>query len=147
MSETLRLHRVLATSPDRLYRAFLEADALVCWLPPHGYACTVHELDARVGGRHSLSFRNFSTGETHSFGGEYLELVPGERIVYTDNFEDPHIPGETRVTVMLRAVSCGTEMTIEQAGLPEMFPLDACYLGWQQSVEKLIAFLGPNLGE
>ena len=120
MPNTVRLHRVIAAKPEKLYRAFVEADAIASWLPPFGFLCTVHELDAKVGGRHRMSFRNFTTGGSHSFGGEYLELVPGERLVYTDRFDDPNLPGEMTITVRLKAVSCGTELSIEQAGTPEM---------------------------
>src|SRR5690606_32509539 len=131
MPNTVRLHRVVPAKPEKLYRAFLEPDAVASWLPPFGFTCTVHELDARVGGIHRMSFRNFTTGNGHSFGGTYLELVPGERLVYTDRFDDPNLPGEMKVTVTLSAVSVGTEMTVEQAGVPDMIPLELCYLGWQ----------------
>jgi uncharacterized protein YndB with AHSA1/START domain len=131
---TVRLHRVLATKPDKVYRAFLEADALAKWLPPNGFTCTVHHLEARVGGSFRMSFRNFTTGAGHSFGGRYLELVPGELLRYTDRFEDPNLPGEIRVTVTLRKVALGTDVTIVQEGLPDVIPVEACYLGWQESL-------------
>ena len=147
MPNTVRLHRVIAAKPEKLYRAFVEADAIASWLPPFGFLCTVHELDAKVGGRHRMSFRNFTTGGNHSFGGEYLELVPGERLVYTDRFDDPNLPGEMTITVRLKAVSCGTELSIEQAGVPEMIPLEACYLGWQESLRKLAKLVEPEINQ
>ena len=137
---TVRLHRVLRAPPERIYRAFLEPDAMAKWLPPNGFTCKVHEMDARAGGRFHMSFTNFSTGQSHSFGGEYLELVPYERLRYTDRFDDPGLPGEMQVTVTLRRVSCGTELTVVQDGIPEMIPLEACYLGWQESL-MLLALL------
>src|SRR5689334_19093693 len=136
MPSTIRLHRVLRTTPEKLYRAFLEPDAMAKWLPPNGFAATVHSLEARVGGRFRMSFRNFTTGDTHSFGGEYIELVPNERIRYTDRFEDPSLPGDIQVTVRLNKVSVGTEVEIVQEGLPDIIPTEACYLGWQQSLEN-----------
>ena len=147
MPNTVRLHRVIAAKPEKLYRAFVEADAIASWRPPVGFLCTVHELDAKVGGRHRMSFRNFTTGGSHSFGGEYLELVPGERLVYTDRFDDPNLPGEMTITVRLKAVSCGTELSIEQAGIPEMIPLEACYLGWQESLRKLAKLVEPEINQ
>ena len=147
MPNTVRLHRVIAAKPEKLYRAFVEADAIASWLPPFGFLCTVHELDAKVGGRHRMSFRNFTTGGSHSFGGEYLELVPGERLVYTDRFDDPNLPGEMTISVRLKAVSCGTELSIEQAGIPEMIPLEACYLGWQESLRKLAKLVEPEINQ
>lgn len=144
-TNTVRLHRVLATRPEKVYRAFVDPDALARWLPPNGFTARVHELDARVGGRHRLSFTNFSTGSSHSFGGEYLELVPGERLRYTDRFDDPALPGEMVVTVTLKAVSVGTEMHIEQAGVPEAIPLEACYLGWQESLRHLARLVEPEI--
>jgi uncharacterized protein YndB with AHSA1/START domain len=147
MPGTIRLHRVIATRPDKIYRAFVESDAIASWLPPYGFLCTVHELDARVGGHHKMSFRNFTTGESHGFGGEYLELVPGQRLVYTDRFDDPNLPGEMRVTVDLKAVSVGTEMHIEQQGVPDLIPLDGCYLGWQASLRKLAKLVEPEIAE
>jgi uncharacterized protein YndB with AHSA1/START domain len=122
---TVRLHRVLSTKPEKIYRAFLDADALARWLPPNGFTGKVYELDARIGGRHRMSFTNFTTGNSHSFGGEYVELMPNQRLRYTDRFDDPNLPGEIRVTVNLKAVSCGTELTIAQEGIPEVIPLEA----------------------
>ncbi|GLU34094.1 SRPBCC family protein [Trinickia caryophylli] len=136
-TNTVRLHRVLRATPERVYRAFLDADALAKWLAPHGFTCKVHEIDARVGGRYRMSFTNFTTGHTHSFGGTYLELAPHERIQYSAEFDDPNLPGQMRTTVTLRAVSCGTELTAVQEGIPEMIPAEACYLGWQESLELL----------
>ena len=134
MPSTIRLHRVLKGTPERVYRAFTDAAALPKWLPPYGFTCKVHHLDARVGGTHQMSFTNFTTGKSHSFGGQYLELVPHERIRYTDNFDDPNLPGEIRVTVTLTKVSCGTEINILQEGVPDVIPAEACYLGWQESL-------------
>jgi uncharacterized protein YndB with AHSA1/START domain len=142
---TVRLHRVLRTTPEKLYRAFLEAEAMAKWLPPHGFTCTVEHLDARVGGTFRMSFRNFSTGDGHSFGGEYVELVPHERIRYTDRFDDPNLPGTLEVTVALRPVACGTELRIEQAGIPAAIPLEMCYLGWQESLQQLAALVEPDI--
>src|SRR5256714_10819227 len=137
MPNTIRLHRVLATSPQKVYRAFLEADALAKWLPPNGFTCTVHHFEASVGGTFRMSFRNFTTGNSHAFGGEYLELAPNERLRYTDKFDDPNLPGEITVTVTLKGVSVGTELNIVQEGLPDAIPLEACYLGWQDSLRNL----------
>jgi uncharacterized protein YndB with AHSA1/START domain len=145
MPNTVRLHRVLATSPDKVYRAFLEADAMAKWLPPNGYACTVHRLEARVGGTHKMSFRNFTTGHSHSFGGEYLELVPNERLRYTDKFDDPNLPEEIRVTITLKKVLVGTELNVVQEGLPDVIPVEACYLGWQQSLDNLAKLVEPDI--
>ena len=142
---TVRLHRVLRARPERVYRAFLEPDALAKWLPPYGFTCQVHHLDAEVGGTHRMSFRNFSTGHSHSFGGEYLELVPNERIRYTDRFDDPNLPGTMQVTVSLKAVSCGTEIGIVQEGVPEAIPVEMCYLGWQESLEQLAKLVDPEI--
>ena len=147
MPNTVRLHRVLATKPDKVYRAFIEADAMSKWLPPNGFACTVHHLDARVGGSFPMSFRNFTTGKSHSFGGQYLELVPGERLRYTDKFDDPNLPGEIQVTVALKPVSCGTELNIVQAGLPDAIPVEACYLGWQDSLRNLASLVEPEINQ
>ena len=147
MPSTIRLHRVFATRPDKLYRAFIEPDAIASWLPPFGFTCTVHELDAKVGGRHRMSFRNFTTGKSHGFGGTYLELVPGKRIVYTDSFDDPNLPGELKVSVSLKAVSVGTEVHIEQQGVPDVIPAEACYLGWQESLRKLAKLVEPEINE
>ena len=145
MPSTITLHRVLATSPDKVYRAFTEADAIAKWLPPDGFTCTVHRLDAVAGGSHRMSFRNFTTGNSHSFGGEYLELVPGERLRYTDRFDDPNLPGEMEVTVTLKKVSVGTELSIEQAGIPDLIPPEACYLGWQESLRNLARLVEPEI--
>ena len=134
MPSTVRLHRVLATKPDKVYRAFIEADALAKWLPPDGFACTVHHLEAKVGGSYKMSFTNFTTGAAHSFGGEYRELTPHERIRYTDKFDDPNLPGEMETTIDLKKVSCGTELSIVQEGVPAAIPPEACYLGWQESL-------------
>lgn len=147
MPNTVRLHRVLATSPEKIYRAFLEPDAMAKWLPPNGFTCIVHELEPRVGGSHRMSFRNFTTGHRHSFGGQYLELVPDERLSYTDRFDDPGLPGEIRVTVTLRAVSVGTEITIVQEGLPDAIPVEACYLGWQESLRNLARLVEPEIAQ
>ena len=136
-THTVRLHRVLRATPERIYRAFLDADAMAKWLPPNGFTGKVHHLDAKVGGGYRMSFTNFTTGLSHSFGGEYLELVPHEKIRYTDRFDDPNLPGEMVVTVALKAVSCGTELTVVQEGLPESIPLEMCYLGWQESLSQL----------
>lgn len=140
---TVRLHRVVRASPDRIYRAFLDADAMAKWLPPHGFTCKVHQLDAKVGGGFRMSFTNFSSGNGHSFGGEYRELVPNERIRYSDKFDDPNMPGEMETTVVLRAVSCGTDLSIVQEGIPEAIPVEMCYLGWQESLEQLVALVEP----
>jgi uncharacterized protein YndB with AHSA1/START domain len=134
MPSTVRFHRVLRTIPEKVYRAFLDADAMAKWLPPNGFTGRVHQLDAKVGGVHKMSFTNFSTGHSHSFGGTYLELVPHERIRYSDRFDDPNLPGEMQTTVTLKPVSCGTEVSIVQEGIPEAIPAEACYLGWQESL-------------
>lgn len=147
MPSTIRLHRVLAAKPEKVYRAFVEGDALASWNPPNGFVCTVHELDAKPGGRYRMSFRNFTTGKSHDFGGTYQELVPGERLVYTDAFDDPNLPGEMRVTVTLKAVSVGTDLSIEQDGVPDMIPPEACYLGWQDSLNKLARLVEPEINE
>jgi uncharacterized protein YndB with AHSA1/START domain len=144
-TNTVRLHRVLATKPGKVYRAFLEADAMAKWLPPNGFTCTVEHLDPKVGGTFKMSFRNFTTGQSHSFGGEYLELVPHELIRYTDRFDDPNLPGTMHVTVNLKPVSVGTEINIEQAGVPAVIPLEACYLGWQQSLLQLAQLVEPEI--
>ena len=145
MPGTISLHRVFATTPDKVYRAFTEADALAKWLPPNGFTCTVHHLDAVAGGSHRMSFRNFTTGSTHSFGGDYLELVPGERLRYTDRFDDPNLPGEAVVTVMLKKVSVGTEVEIVQAGVTDAIPPEACYLGWQECLCNLARLVEPDI--
>ena len=142
---TIRLHRVLRAQPEKLYRAFTEADALAKWLPPYGFTCTVHHLEAVVGGTFKMSFRNFTSGNSHSFGGEYLELVPGQLIRYTDRFDDPNLPGEIQVTVKLKAVSCGTELSVVQEGIPEAIPLEMCYLGWQESLEQFAKLVEPEI--
>ena len=136
-TNTIRLHRVLRAPPERVYRAFLDADATAKWLPPHGFTCKVHHLEAVVGGTYRMSFTNFTSGHSHSFGGEYLELVPGERIRHTDAFEDPNLPGTMQTNITLRAVFCGTELDIVQEGVPEAIPPQACYLGWQESLTLL----------
>jgi uncharacterized protein YndB with AHSA1/START domain len=136
-TNTVRLHRVLRAAPDRIYRAFLDAEAMAKWLPPNGFTGKVHQMDAKVGGAYKMSFTNFATGKTHSFGGKYLDLVPPERIRYTDIFDDPNLPGEIQVTLTLKKVSCGTELQILQEGLPDIIPLEACYLGWQESLTLL----------
>ncbi|HVI28666.1 SRPBCC family protein [Hansschlegelia sp.] len=147
MPSTVTLHRVLATKPEKVYRAFVEPDAIAGWLPPNGFTCTVHKLEARIGGEHRMSFRNFTTGDSHSFGGTYQELVPGERLVYTDRFDDPNLPGEMTITVSLRAVSVGTEISIEQQGIPDVIPPEACYLGWQESLRKLAKLVEPEINQ
>jgi uncharacterized protein YndB with AHSA1/START domain len=147
MPNTVRLHRVLTTKPDKVYRAFIEADAMAKWLPPNGFTCTVHHLDAKVGGTFKMSFRNFTTGMSHSFGGEYRELVPGERLRYTDTFDDPNLPGEIQVTVTLKKVLVGTEVNIVQEGLPDVIPVEACYLGWQQSLQNLASLVEPEINQ
>ena len=134
---TVKLHRVLRAPPDRVYRAFIDPDAMTKWLPPHGFTAKVHQMDAKVGGSYKMSFTNFSTGHSQSFGGEYLELVPNERIRHTDSFDDPNLPGEMQTTVSLRQVFCGTELSIVQEGIPAMIPPEACYLGWQESLTLL----------
>ena len=142
---TVRLHRVLTCPPKRVYRAFLDAAAMCKWLPPHGFTGTVHEMDARVGGGYRMSFTNFSTGSSHSFGGKYLELVENERIVHTDRFDDPSMPGEMTVTITLRKVMVGTELNIVQEGIPEQIPVEACYLGWQESLTLLAQLVQPDI--
>jgi uncharacterized protein YndB with AHSA1/START domain len=145
MPNTVRLHRVLAAKPEKIYRAFLEADAMAQWLPPNGFTGTVHHMDAKVGGSYKMSFRNFTSGRSHAFGGEYVELVRNERLRYTDRFEDPNLPGEIRVTVTLRKVSLGTELEIVQEGLPDAIPIEACYLGWQESLRNLARLVEPEI--
>ncbi len=144
-SRTVRLHRVLRSTPSKVYRAFIEPQALAKWLPPHGFTCEVQQLDARVGGSFRMSFTNFGNGASHSFGGEYLELVPGQRLRYTDRFDDPGLPGTLEVTVDLREVSCGTDVSIAQAGIPEAIPLEMCYLGWQESLAQLASLVEPDI--
>ena len=145
MPNTVRLHRVLATTPDKLYRAFIEADALAKWLPPNGFACTVHHIEPKVGGTHKMSFRNFTTGNGHSFGGEYLELVPGEKLRYTDKFDDANLPGQMTVTITFKKVMVGTELNIVQEGVPDVIPVEACYLGWQESLDNLKKLVEPDI--
>ena len=142
---SVRLHRVLRTQPEKVYRAFLEADAQAKWLPPYGFTCTVHHFEPVVGGTFKMSFRNFSTGNSHSFHGEYLELVPNERIRYTDQFDDPNLPGVLNVTVSLRPVVCGTELSIVQENIPAVIPLEMCYLGWQESLAQLATLVEPEI--
>lgn len=144
---TVRLHRVLRAKPERVYRAFLDPAAMCKWLPPHGFTGTVHELDAKVGGRYRMSFTNFTTGGSHSFGGEYLELVPNEKIRNTDRFDDPNLSGEMITTVVLKQVSVGTEVNIVQEGIPEMIPVEACYLGWQESLTLLAQLVEAEITE
>ena len=145
MPSTIRLHRVFATTPDKVYRAFIEADAVARWLPPNGFLCTVHHMEPKVGGAFRMSFRNFTTGGSHAFGGTFLELVPGEKVRYTDTFEDPNLPGEMEVTVTLTKVSVGTEVHITQAGVPDLIPAEACYLGWQESLRNLAKVVEPDI--
>ena len=142
---TVRLHRVLRAKPDKVYRAFLDADAMSKWIPPYGFTCKVHHMEARVGGTFKMSFQNFSSGHAHSFGGEYLELVPGELLRYTDKFDDPNLPRVLLVTVSLKAVSCGTEISIVQEGIPEVIPVEMCYLGWQESLNQLANLVEPDI--
>mgnify|MGYP003388535801 CR=1 FL=1 len=145
MPGTVRLHRVLSTTPEKIYRAFLEPDAMAKWLPPNGFACTMHHMDAKVGGTFKASFRNFTTGQSHSFGGEYVELVPHERLRYTDKFDDPNLPGTLTVTITLKKVMVGTEMNVVQEGIPDVIPVEMCYLGWQQSLENLAKLVEPDI--
>ena len=145
MPSTIRLHRVFRAKPERVYRAFLDADAMAKWLPPYGFMCKVHHVDAKVGGTHKASFTNFTTGKSHSFGGRYLELKPNELIRYTDKFDDPNLPGEMQVTVTLKQVSCGTELTVVQEGVPDVIPAEACYLGWQESLAQLANLVDPEI--
>src|SRR4051812_22902764 len=145
MPNTVRFHRVLRAKPERVYRAFLDADAIVKWLPPNGFTAKVHHMDAKVGGTHKMSFTNFTTGNGHSFGGTYLELVPHERIRYTDKFDDPNLPGEMQVTVTLKQVMVGTEINIVQEGIPDAIPVEMCYLGWQESLQNLAKLVEPEI--
>jgi uncharacterized protein YndB with AHSA1/START domain len=144
-SRAVRFHRVLRTTPHKLYRAFLEPAAMAKWLPPFGFTCTVHHLDAQVGGTFRMSFHNFGTGASHSFGGEYLELVPSQRLVYVDRFDDPTLPGEMRVEVTLTPVVCGTELQVVQSGIPDVIPLEMCTLGWQESLVQLAQLVEPDI--
>ncbi|AUR52382.1 SRPBCC family protein [Aquella oligotrophica] len=145
MPNTVKLHRILKTTPEKIYRAFLEPDALIKWIPPYGFTARTEHLDARVGGTFRMSFINFSTGHSHSFGGEYLELLPFERISYTDKFDDPNLSGEIVVVIELKKVSCGTEINIEQSGIPDLIPVEMCYLGWQESLLQLANLVEPNI--
>lgn len=145
MPSTIRLHRVLKAPPDRVYRAFLDPEALVKWMPPHGFTAKVHQFDGRVGGGYKMSFKNHTTGNSHSFGGKYLELVPNERIRHTDVFDDPNLPGTMTVTVALRKVSVGTELDITQEGVPDVIPAEACYLGWGESLQLLALLVEPEI--
>jgi len=142
-TNTVKLHRVLRATPEKIYRAFLDAGAMAKWLPPYGFTCTVHHLDAKLGGTFRMSFTNFTSGNGHSFGGEYRELVQNERIRYSDKFDDPNLPGEMETTVVLKAVSCGTDVSIEQSGIPAMIPAEMCYLGWQESLAQLATLVEP----
>ncbi len=142
---TVKLHRVLKTAPDRVYRAFLDPDAMAKWLPPHGFTGKVHQIDAKVGGSYKMSFTNFGTRQSHSFGGKYLELVPNERIVHSDSFDDPNLPGSLKTTIILKKVSVGTEVNITQEGIPEAIPLEGCYLGWQESLTLLAQLVEANI--
>jgi len=142
---TVRLHRVFRAPPERVYRAFLDPAAMAKWLPPYGFTCAVHQLEAKVGGAYKMSFTNFSKGQSHTFGGAYLELVPNERLRYTDTFDDPNLPGEMQTTVTLTSVSCGTEVNVVQEGLPEAIPVEMCYLGWQESLAQLATLIEPDI--
>ena len=142
---TVKLHRVMRCTPEHIYKAFLEADAIAKWLPPYGFTCQVHAMDVRVGGSFRMSFTNFTTGHGHSFGGEYLELIPAEKIRYTDKFDDPNLPGEMMTTITLRKVLCGTELNIVQEGIPEAIPAEMCYLGWQECLVQLANLVEPNI--
>ena len=144
---TVRLHRILRTKPERVYRAFLDADAMAKWLPPYGFTCKVEQMNARIGGTFKMSFTNFATGNGHSFGGEYRELIPNERIRYSDKFDDPNMPGEMETTVSLRPVLCGTEVSIVQEGIPDMIPVEMCYLGWQESLAQLATLVEPEIAD
>lgn len=144
-THTIRLHRVLRSTPEKIYRAFLEPDALSKWIPPYGFTGKVHHLDAKVGGTYKMSFTNFSTGQSHSFGGKYVELVPHERLLYTDKFDDPNLPGEISVTITLKKVLCGTEVNVVQGGVPAVIPAEMCYLGWQESLEQLTKLVEPEI--
>ena len=142
---TIRLHRVLRAAPEKVYRAFLDPEAMTKWLPPNGFTCKVHHMDAKVGGTYQMSFTNFTTRQSHSFGGKYLELVSGQRILYTDKFDDPNLPGEMRTTIDLKKVSCGTELNIVQEGIPAAIPAEMCYLGWQESLILLAKLVEPDI--
>ena len=142
---TVRLHRVLRAKPERIYRAFLDAAAMAKWLPPYGFTCQVHQLEAKVGGTYRMSFTNFTTGQAHSFGGVYRELVPSERIRYTDSFDDPNLPGEMQTSITMKQVSCGTDLTVVQEGVPQAIPVEMCYLGWQESLAQLAHLVEPEI--
>jgi uncharacterized protein YndB with AHSA1/START domain len=145
MPNTIQLHRVLSAPPEKVYRAFLNPEAIVKWFPPHGFTAKLHSINAQVGGGYKMSFTNFTTGKTHSFGGKYVELVPNKSIKYTDQFDDPNLPGEMHITITLNEVSCGTDLTIIQDGVPEAIPIEMCYLGWQQSLNLLTQLVEPNI--
>ena len=147
MPDTVRLHRVLKAPPDKVYRAFLNPDAMAKWIAPFGFTCTVHHMEPKVGGTFKMSFTNFTTGKGHSFGGEYLELVPNERLHYTDKFDDPNLPGVIKVTVTLKKVMCGTDLNVTQEGIPDVIPVEMCYLGWQESLIQLAMLVEPNIPE
>ena len=144
-TNTIRLHRVLKAAPEQVYKAFVDADAMASWLPPYGFTCKVHKLDAKVGGEHKMSFTNFTTGNGHSFGGKYLEMTPGQKLVYTDKFDNANLPGEMKVTVTFKKVSVGTELNVVQEGVPTVIPPEACYLGWNESLEKLAKLVEPHI--
>ena len=144
-TSTVRLHRVIRAEPEKVYRAFLDADAMAKWIAPYGFTCKVHHMDAKIGGTFKMSFTNFSTGSSHSFGGEYRELVPSELIRYSDTFDDPNLPGEMETTVSLREVACGCDLTVVQQGIPEMIPVEMCYLGWQESLAQLVQLVEPEI--
>lgn len=144
-ANTVSLHRVLKATPEKVYRAFTEANALASWLPPYGFLCTVHHFEAKQGGSYKMSFHNFTTDHSHSFGGEFLEIKPNEYLKYTDRFDDPNMPGEMITTVWLKKVSCGTELKVTQEGIPSMIPVEMCYLGWQESLDKLMKLVEPNI--
>src|SRR5689334_14124699 len=146
-TNTVRFHRVLKTTPEKVYRAFLDADAMAKWLPPYGYTCKVHHFEGKVGGKFKMSFTNFTTQKGHSFGGTYLELVPGEKLRYNDKFDDPSLPGEMTVTVTLKKVLCGTDVNVEQAGVPAVIPAEMCYLGWQESLLQLATLVEPEINQ
>jgi len=145
MSNTVKLHRVLTASPDKVFRAFTDADAMASWLPPNGFICKVHHFDPKIGGSYKMSFTNFTTGSSHSFGGEYLEIIPNQLLKYSDIFDDPNLPGVMVTTIELKAVLCGTELTATQEGIPDVIPPEMCYLGWQESLEKLKRLVEPNI--
>jgi uncharacterized protein YndB with AHSA1/START domain len=147
MPGTVKLHRVLTAKPDKVYRAFIDADAFAKWLPPNGFTCTVHHFDPKVGGGFKASFRNFTNGQSHSFSGHYQEMKPGEKLRYTDKFDDPNLPGEMQVTVVLKAVSVGTDISITQEGIPDMIPAEMCYLGWQESLKNLARLVEPEINQ